>query len=124
MEILYPYSRTSKKYETKFNGFSPDFENRIEIHREMENLVKKLPRDSKIEMSISAGNLFESRLFVKSSLFGCDLRAESEDFDQLIHKAFRAIEEEINNWQRNIDKCNEFTPYFGGYPDYYKEMRV
>ncbi len=124
MNKLYPQLKKDKRYEIRLRGFSPDFNIQLRLHKEMEKLLERLPKDSKIEMRITKGHSFESQLTIKGSIFGCNLKAVSNNFGKLIEKAFSSIEKEIDDWKKSPMEHNEFVPYFGGYPAYYKELRV
>jgi hypothetical protein len=117
-------NRKDKKYQIRASGFTMNFNEQLSVHQRMEKLLDKIPSDSKIELRLSKKDFYEAQIIIRGSIFGCNLRTSSNNFNTLLLNIFKCTDDEVENWETKPGYQDEFAPYFGGYPSYYREMTI
>lgn len=123
MNILKP-SRKDKRYQIRTSGFTMNFNEQLSVHQKMEKLLEKIPSDSKVELRLSKKTFYEVQIIIRGSIFGCNLKTSSGSFNVLLTNIFKCTDEEVDTWKKTPGYYDEFAPYFGGYPSYYREVTV
>ncbi|MEC7276410.1 MAG: hypothetical protein VXV96_08825 [Bdellovibrionota bacterium] len=121
MNILKP-SRKDKRYQIRTRGFTMNFNEQLSVHQKMEKLLEKIPSDSKVELRLSKKNFYDAQIIISGSIFGCNLKTSSGSLNILLSNIFRCTDEEIDTWEKTPGYYDEFAPYFGGDPSYYREI--
>ncbi len=121
---IFRLKEKNKRYKIRTKGVTLDFNQQLTLYRRLERLQDKVPNDSTIELIIGKNDFYEAQLIVKGSIFGCNLKTSSSNFSTLISNIFRCTDEEIEVWEKALGYYDAFSPYFGGYPSYYKELTV
>lgn len=116
--------RREKKYQIKSNGFTLNFNEQLAVHSKMDQLIKKIPKDSKIELKLTKKQCYEAQIIVRGSTFGCNLKTTSDSFKNILENIFHCANDEVYTWEKSPNHYDEFAPYFGEYPSYYKELVI
>ncbi len=116
--------RKNRRYQVRISGFHLKFDEQLMLQKGIVRILKKIPQDSKIEFKISKKIFYEAQIFIKGSMFGCKFNSSSGNLKKLLSIIFEFTEDEIDTWKNSPGYNDEFAPYFGGYPSYYKEVNI
>lgn len=113
--------RKNRRYKIKVRGFTLEFKDSLLVQNKLDQLLKSIPKDSQVELNLTKKDFFNAQIIIKGSSFGCNLKTTAPNFNILVKNIFQCTNEEISTWENSPYLYDEFAPYFGGYPSYYKE---
>lgn len=116
--------RGEKKNQIWANGLTLNFNEQLTVHQKMDKLIEKIPKDSRIELKLTKKQFYEAQIIVRGSTFGCNLKTTSDSFKSLLENIFQCANNEVCTWEKSSSCYDEFAPYFGGYPSYYREVSI
>lgn len=122
---FYKSHDNNRKFKIHVKGIQFEFNEQLDIHQSIKELLESAPDDSRVELKIQyEANTFKARLEIFGPLFGCHVNSSSNKLNDAISKVFNSANQEIDIWRSNPTNQNIFATYIGGYPSYYKELTV